>query len=161
LDHTGARRNRIRSRARKSLVFVAGTVSPNFAATSRSDRPETEYSANTSRRCFGSFATASETARAISWRQAAFSGLGAGQVRTSCTWAPRMSSSVNHANRFPGSRSCMRQQFTTMRVIQVLKQASPRNLWRCRKADKYATCTASCDSASERSIPRARRREAG
>jgi hypothetical protein len=58
------------------------------------------------------------------------------------------------------SRNCIRQQFTTIRVIHVLKLDSPRNLWKCRKPAQYAVCTASSESSFERRIPYAVRRDA-
>jgi hypothetical protein len=55
---TAWRCNRIAARARKSLVFVVGTVRPSLLAASFSGRPDTAHKVYTSRKLLGSLGTA-------------------------------------------------------------------------------------------------------
>ncbi len=128
MDQTGWSDTRIPARARNSLVLVAGMLSPRASATSRKDRPEIVNSVYASRKFSGSFATAAENAEEISRHQADFSGDGAREGNNS---GP-CSSTGTQVILLLGSRNSSRQQFTTMRLIQVLKDDSPRkcSIWR-------------------------------
>ncbi len=123
-------------RARNKRVFVAGTVRPSASAVSRIERPDTLQRVNTSLSAFGSLETASATALSISARSARFSGVRESTAMFGGVPSRPRGSKLSLIRCRRGSRRRIRHWFRTIRVIQVLKLASPRNDWKFRNAER-------------------------
>src|SRR5262245_11501864 len=145
------------TRARCSRVFTVSGCKPKRSAVSSTLMPSTMRATNTERNASGSSSIACSSTVRISLCAIAFSGslpaaeTGKLMISASLRVLPYVSQSTV-GRRFRNRPSA---SFMAMRVIQVPKAASPRNMSRPVKARTYVSCTTSSASASLRRMLRA------